>query len=526
LFRQAVYYNNQALIILYDPVSKENNLFRIISRDNEFLFDTGFEEKFPIVALYPYQPHILTVEFDGHQFFGSGSSIFKYTSGKLGQEPEIESWDLAENYRILELASGSQGLYALYKDTNYTIKNQEVEPYIIYDVLNKKIAQNNFDGKVPFNLHIEGETPEYSEVNEPQDLIDLFLLDIKNMPASGMMSAGINNLEGEVIWSQSYYLQGFVDLLSELPDSKTDLALESLKPEIKRRLDFEMALIDRLMLEGPGLNCRAFTTDRTPVLHVVQTGKMLLLLKRYQQLDYPIQLNQYDKFRQQVINLDGHIEVLTQADGNTPPLNQGRFYLKWPKGVPFWADGSGVPYNHQNCWAAGVLFNENSGDLNPITLQATKDISQQVLDYEGFRDFIPKNSLFNSKDPLYYQWYYWWGIAKDGWVKEQNISTNTPTWRGDGDNIARPVYRSFDAIAILVGGKHFNFISSDLLNYFVKAVEDDGLEMFIIPYLDLYNKKPEISRNLAIKYIRVDEQPDFRNSFWAYKSLYKQMITD
>ncbi|MHC1783125.1 MAG: hypothetical protein AB9891_10295 [Anaerolineaceae bacterium] len=525
LFRQAVFYNDQILFILYDPISANNTLFRLLNINNEFAFDSSYKQTFPIEAIYEQQPHILTTEHDGKMFFASGSSFLIYSSNASGEDTQFESWKLDGDNRALELVSNDLGVFSLHKNIEYKVGGDQY-PYFIYDVIYREKNESIFDGKIPFNLRIEERTPLYSLVEEPKDLVELFLVDMKNAPSSGMMSAGINNLEGEVVWSQSYYLQGFIDLLSKTNDPVLDLALQTIKPQVKNRLDFEMALLDKLLSEGPGLSCKVFTTNRTPVLHVVQTGKTLLLLKRYRKIENPIELKNFDAFRNQVDGLENHIEVLAQADQDTNPLNIGRYYLKWPKGAAFWSDGSGVPYNHQNCWAAGVMYDEDITSLDVITRQATKDISKQVLDYEGFRSFVPKNSPLNENDPMHYLWYYWWGDAKNGWNAQQNISVNTPDWRGDGNNIARPVYRSFDAIAILIGGEQFGFVNSQLADYFKNAVENDGLEMFIIPYLSIYNKIPEMNVDIIKKYIRVDEQPDFRNSFWAYKALYKHMVSD
>ncbi len=219
-------------------------------------------------------------------------------------------------------------------------------------------------------------------VESQQDIVNLFLFDLQSMPGSGLMSAGVNNYEGEVIWTQSYYLNALIDVLNSNESFLTVAPFNSIKPQLKLRLDFEMALIDKMMLEGPGLLCKTFTVDRAPVLHAVQTGKFLLLLKRYLSLPNAIEMKSYESFRLGVMNLDRHVEVLTQATSDDPWLNDDRYYLMWPKGSSFWADGVGIPYNHQNMWAAGVIFAEDMDNLPSDNLkQITYDISSST----GFR---------------------------------------------------------------------------------------------------------------------------------------------
>jgi len=101
---------------------------------------------------------------------------------------------------------------------------------------------------------------------------------------------------------------------------------------------------------------------------------------------------------------------------------------------------------------------------------------------------------------------------------------HTPTWKGDGDNIALPRYRTFDAIAVLCAHTQYKpFIDSSLLSYFTSAVEQDGLELFLLPYLAGAEKRPQIRRADAIRYLRVDSQPDYRNAMLAYRCLSRDL---
>lgn len=530
IFRQGVYYNKHIVFILFDPIAKTNYVYRLLPTNESGLplqFDENFKQEYYINELLGYrqQPKMLTAEYQNRLFIASDSVIYDYSFSPITEYvSRFNSFEIPNHYKLLELSSDNDGVFALYKDISYSFDkpiSEQNTPFIIYDLINQKFIYEDYQGRVPYNLRVINGQVEIDLVESEQDIIDLFLLDLQNMPASGMMSAGVNNYEGEVIWTQSYYLNAMIDILGANKDYRTVDHFNPIKPEIKRRLDFEMALIDKMILEGPGLLCKTFTVDRTPVLHAVQTGKFLLLTKRYSSLPGAIEMKSYKEFRDSVINLDGHIEILVQAESDNPWLANGRYYLMWPKGSPFWADGVGIPYNHQNMWAAGVMFEENLDVLpDPALGQVTYDISSQVLDLEGFRSFIPKHSHWFANSSEYYQWYYWWGQAKEGWSEADNVSINTPTWQGDGNNIALPVYRTFDAITILIAGKQFNnFLPAGILEYFRDGVEKGELELFLIPYLEQYGKLPDITQALAIKNLRTASQPDMRNAVWAYHYL-------
>jgi hypothetical protein len=84
--------------------------------------------------------------------------------------------------------------------------------------------------------------------------------------------------------------------------------------------------------------------------------------------------------------------------------------------------------------------------------------------------------------------------------------------------VALPRYRTFDAIAVLCAKEKFKtFVDDSVLSYFASAVERGGLELFLLPYLSGTDKKPPISQSQAIKNLRVDSQPGYRNAMIAYR---------
>ncbi|MBK7551993.1 MAG: hypothetical protein IPI61_10160 [Syntrophaceae bacterium] len=223
-----------------------------------------------------------------------------------------------------------------------------------------------------------------------------------------------------------------------------------------------------------------FSTNREPSRYAVQSGKILLLLKRYRAITRDrVALGSFDAFLQDTARLRGHREVLARSAEEGPDAARGLPYLMWPKGTPFPYDGAGVPHNHQNCWAAGILYRADRYPVPRETGQAARGIADFFLTLEGFRSNPPKHDRRFAASEDYFRWYYWWGKAKSGWDSRDGVSVNTPIWKGDGDNIALPRYRTFDAIAVLCAHTQDKpFVDDSLLFYFASAVERDGLELF------------------------------------------------
>jgi hypothetical protein len=91
-------------------------------------------------------------------------------------------------------------------------------------------------------------------------------------------------------------------------------------------------------------------------------------------------------------------------------------YYIYRKGSPYWCDGVGVPFN-QNLGLARTMLKiyQATGD--------TRYIDRVVKIASHF-----KNNLVLSTDR--YVWNYWWGDGYDGWVESQQVSANTPSYKG------------------------------------------------------------------------------------------------
>ena len=131
---------------------------------------------------------------------------------------------------------------------------------------------------------------------------------------------------------QFAYLNGFVDFFDPSLYDFSDYTLIRLRDQIARRLDFEIGLLDALLRDGPGLLCKVFSTNREPSLYAVQSGKILLLLKRYRTITQDrVTLRSFNTFSKDTIQLRGHREVLAKSPPGDPSLAEGQHYLMWPK---------------------------------------------------------------------------------------------------------------------------------------------------------------------------------------------------
>lgn len=519
LFRQAVVYRNRLVVIVYDSTRNQNYIFdlSLSEREKRFLVtDSGKQVLLLWAELgYEQQPHILAAVQNDALFIVGGPTIYRLHRDRESGRSVLSQVFSKKGWRALELYVSPHNAGVLFQTP------EEGNRFCIFDLHAKQVVRSFRGDQIPFNLTDGQGQLSVSFVKTPVDLEDLFLLDMKSNASSGLMSAGMNNDEGEVVWSQSYYLNGFVDFFDPVLSGRPDHALTRLRDDIARRLDFELILLDQLLLDGPGLLCKVFSTNREPSRYAVQSGKILLLLKRYRAITQDrIALRSFQAFFEDTVLLRGHREILTRSQPADPYLTARQAYLMWPKGTPFPYDGVGVPYNHQNCWAAGVLYKADQYPVPQSTLHAAKDITDLFLKLEGFRGNPPKHDVRFATSDNYYLWYYWWGKAKTGWDVSEGVSTHTPTWKGDGDNVALPRYRTFDAIAVICANAKFKgFVDDALLSYFASAVEKDGLEPFLLPYLESAGKRPSISQDAAVKYLRIDSQPGFRNAMIAYRSI-------
>lgn len=513
-FRKSFMFENKIYVILYNPEKNMNYLFK--------LQGSGASAKLKEVAKinlneflgYNHQPNFIVKTLYNHCYILAANRLFI-----LNDSEKIKTIEFNTNTELIDIAVSSRNQKILAKhvdkpvyDKNNNFRNQ----YFLIPLqdTSRKIFLDST--KIYYDLRIVGDKTIIQEVDNKKQAYDYLVWNLTHMNNNGVMSFGVNNYEGEVVWTQSYYLSGMNDFLFLYSNLKSkDSQLNSLAAEFDKRLNIEVSVLYNLLADSIGLKCKTFTTNRSAVLHAVQTGKTTLLLSRLRAERNIGNQKMFEAFAKKTFELEDHIETFSNA-GENYPKKKDYSCIVWPKGVNFKYDGNVIPFNHQNCWAASVLFNCEYSDSTQKSI--AQDIVYTLIELEL------EHRYRNNKEDFY--WNYWWGIAKNGWTIKDNISLNTPNWAGDGESVALARYRTFDAISIL-GLKYVKQKNSvELISYLKKATHKGALELFIIPYFIKTNNKfstDKISPHIILHNHKFDSQPSLRNSLIAWMINYQSL---
>jgi hypothetical protein len=343
----------------------------------------------------------------------------------------------------------------------------------------------------------------------------ILLDDLHVNHASGIMELGINNVEGRVAWSQIYFLNGLMDLLSlALSDETAADFWQPILSLARQRLDLEIHLLDRLMQSEFGFRTKAFTVGREPAIFAVQTSRLLLLFNRYRRL-FPegVTIASLPRLRRTVLSLDGHIDVLTTAGPDSVEPEPGRKYLHWPKGSAFYFDGLNVPYNHQNEWAYAVfdtLKDSPAADTaEQDALAASTDIIIQFIGAIAPQGEMPASGM----------WPYWWGKAREGWTANEGTSRHRPDYPGDRLT-AWISFRSIDVMSVLAASPHLARAREPALRNSIAALVHAGLVYpFVAASFDSMESLPLPNRAAAVSYGRMTAPSDLQSAVYAYYTL-------
>jgi hypothetical protein len=518
MFRQAAGHGDDVFLVVYDVIDRQNVLRRL-RRDAaaQLVLDPVYREPLGFGGRYEDSSNILTAVQGDTLYFCSDRTCYGVRSDSGATE--LTSTDLGEHIRILELAATGDDLALLCQDMREPalargVAYPDVNPFIIVELRSAKRTTFDDPAIVPYKLRCEDGGLTYSTLDGPQDLAELLLLDLRQADSSGVMKLGCNNEEGRVPWAQVYYLNGMLDFLrdwGEPADQALAAALAPLRDSIRRRLDLEMWLIDRLLDDGePGMSSRRYSYDRIPAVYAVQTGRTLRLFERYlSELPDSLPLRNYASFKSAIRGLRGHIETMVLSPDGDDWVQPGNYFLRWPRGSEFPFDGLPLPFNHQNDWAAGATYDGDAALRDMPVGRAAHDVVELLLDIECFRRQPPAN----------YQWHYWWGKAREGWSPAENVSLHTPEYPGD-QSMAHISYRSIDAMAILTVGRVYSDLATeDVVSYLRDAVEEGGVYPFVAEEFAPLGELPRISRGLALHYLRMDADWNLQNAFWAYRAL-------
>jgi hypothetical protein len=362
---------------------------------------------------------------------------------------------------------------------------------------------------VPWNLHWNGSALRIEHAQGLHQLRRLLRRDLAETAPGGWLEFGINNDEGRVPWSQIYYLNGLLDLLDlARRDAQLLELFGPLLPEVRRRLDLEMAWLDEHVAAGRH-RTRAFTVDRSPALFGVQTGRLLLALHRYRtKVPGAAELVSYGALRAAVQGLHDHIEVLATTGEEERWIRPGRHHLRWPRGSKFAFDGMPVPFNHQNEWAHGVLATAGAGAPPDVTVPAM-DVIEHFIDR-----IAPEGRLPDSGS-----WDYWWGRAYDGWTVADGYSVNTPSYSGDHIK-AWISFRTIDALALVYGTERKGEEIAQRSRGSVAQLAARGL---LYPFVNQALVEPTAAVHLghgpAMQYARVSAPWELANVPWSLSRL-------
>lgn len=301
----------------------------------------------------------------------------------------------------------------------------------------------SMDEGIPWGLYVEEDgTFQVKRAKTHQEVLEVFLWDLHGNQQGGVLEFGINNIEGRIPWSQIYYLNGLMDLLLLIELHQTaNATFGVISNDLIARVTLEVESLDDLLDNEYGYYTKGFTYDRSSTLFAVQTSRLLLLFDRYEE-EFPEapRLNNTEKLRKMVVELDGHIEELAYEGEEDVWMKKDTAHLRWPKCSAFYFDGMAVPFNHQNEWAYS-LFNTariKRHSIDALNLNSSRDIIEFFMEKLGNKGGFPTTE----------SWYYWYGHAYDGWTEEEKLSCNMPTYSGD-QGLAWISFRTIDFMSVM-----------------------------------------------------------------------------
>lgn len=93
----------------------------------------------------------------------------------------------------------------------------------------------------------------------------------------------MSNDQARIAWSAVYYLNAFIDILSQKTGSNFNILSDEFKNKLRKRLEIEMILINSILKDGVnGIKSTRYSTKQQPRIYAVQSGRILRLMKRYQ----------------------------------------------------------------------------------------------------------------------------------------------------------------------------------------------------------------------------------------------------
>ena len=502
-FRNAIVSKGNLVVVAYENIKEKNSIFAFSIDDN---FNKKHEVELPSLEdpagrHYEVIPKILLLkdkkDYRKIHIIG-GRTYVEYTVGGGDLKKLKIPSEIAVFYEAL--LTDENELISIVKNRDSTFK--------IYNLLKQEYSFEAPSGEVLFGLDYFRDSIQYRVLKSKNDLTELFIKDFLNNKGSGTLYLGTNNIEGWSAWSQVYYLNGMLSFLELcIKDLNFYNVFKDYVEPVKQRLDLEMHLLTYQYNSSERLKVRAFSVDRSLSTFAVQSSRFAMLYKRYLNFVNSSYIDKaFKSIKASVLNLKDHMESLESGISKVVLEKWNRsksFYLIWPKGNAFYYDGLPVPYNHQNEWATFLLDNgKQSTGLSII------DLFVNHITNDKKNKNLPKNGI----------WPYWWGKAWDGYTKSEEISKNTPEYKGDKGN-GWISFRSIDSIAMLKFfkiKKDYKYIK-DIKTF----IRQGDLYPFVSKELIEINSLPLMNKAVTAEHIRFSSPWKFDNTVWAYLSFIK-----
>lgn len=445
-----------------------------------------------------------------HLFFFSGDveSGFELIAGALHakiKDWQIEGQRLSYCETVIETVFTKDGPVVLC----HTPEGKD-SPYLLSAVGRGEPKYLNMAEGIPWKLeYLKDGVFTVHRAQSKDDIVEMFLWDIRHGQQSGVLGFGVNNTEGRIPWSQIYYLNGLMDvlLLAEVNQSAQSIFGNHLGGLVSR-ISFEIHSLDDLLDTDQGFYTKAFPHDGSVALFAVQTSRLLLLFDRYSE-DFPgsPQLRNTEKLRRMVTSLEGHIDQLAHEGEDAAWMKPGSAHLRWPKCSSFYFDGMPVPFNHQNEWAYSLF--------NAARLRGEKTDSSSLNDQRDIIESFMRRLSDHGGFPATEDWYYWYGHAYDGWTKAEGRSCNTPSHPGD-HGLAWISFRTIDFISVMSVLDFVKGLSTErLLGSAVDAVKYGDVCPLASRSLLAVGKIPQIQLPVLELYYRVTAPWELASSPWA-----------
>ena len=357
---------------------------------------------------------------------------------------------------------------------------------------------------IPFHLRVEKGRSVYRLARSPEDYGEMLLFDLERLPRSGVDNLGNNNMEGTISWSQAYTLNAFVDVVSGLVN--LGAGHDRMARLAKERLRLEMAhIVDLGRTMYPWYYTKRFSLDREPATSVVLLGRIVRLMRRARQVG--AMKGHYDVFCDVVkwLHVPGRVnEELVGVDGKDPEIRVRRY-------VPYWADGVNMPWNYNSAWIDGIVYGRECG------------IPDKLLRFAGrlVERFVREEKIAS----LPKAWKYSYGDFLQGWSVKDDISTNTPEYKGDKRNTttAHVSYRSMDAMALLAAHRAgIVRLPDGVIKHMRKLVENGLLWPFVAEELVPLHQRPALPFHISRLFVRSFLSWEVQNQVWALDALIRQ----